>query len=151
MPLKSLRHNGVLVPPPYQPKGLSVKIKGKWHKLTPQQEEKARRLLQAHRKTPYTPPTAPVAAGDYGVDAELLRVLIDRGDLVEVGDGVLFLRPVYEEMVARIVGWVEREGSITPSQARDLCHTTRRYIMPLLAHLDELKITRRVGDGRVLR
>ena len=76
---------------------------------------------------------------------------MDRGDLVEVGDGVFFLRSVYEEMVAEIVKWIRRKESITVRQARDLFHTSRRYIMPLLEHLDDLGITRRVGDERVLQ
>jgi len=39
---------------------------------------------------------------------------------------------------------------MTASQARDLLGTTRKYILPLLEHLDERRITRRIGDERVL-
>jgi len=121
-------------------------------KLTPEQEERAHRLLQAHRQSPYAPPTISVAAREYGVDAELLRVLIDRGDLVKVGDEEVFMRPVYDEMVVRITQWIKREGSITVAQVRELIpDATRRYVMALLNHLDEIRITRRIGDERVLR
>ena len=33
---------------------------------------------------------------------------------------------------------------------RDLFDTSRKYALALMAHLDERKITRRVGDERVL-
>ena len=35
-----LVHKGVMVPPPYEAQGLSVKIRGREHKLTPEQEER---------------------------------------------------------------------------------------------------------------
>jgi selenocysteine-specific elongation factor len=130
--------------------GDGVRLRGHKVQLTPQQEQKTQRLLQAFHETPYTPPTARVAERDYDVKAELLRVLIERGDLVELGDGLLFLRPVYEEMVTEIEDRIKREGKITVAQVRDMFHTSRRYAIALLEHLDSLKVTRRVKDERVL-
>ena len=118
--------------------------------LTAEQEANAQRLLQAHRSSPYEPPRVEQSADEYGVDAELLQALVERGDLVRTGDDVLFLPSVYEEMVSRIVTWIEQNGSITVVQARDMFSTTRRYVMALLEHLDLQQITRRVGDERVL-
>ncbi|RLI05519.1 DNA topoisomerase I, partial [Candidatus Bathyarchaeota archaeon] len=39
--MKSLRHNGVLIPPRYEGKGLTIKVRGKTIRLTPEQEEMA--------------------------------------------------------------------------------------------------------------
>jgi DNA topoisomerase I len=39
--MEQLIHNGVMVPPRYEIQGLSVKIKGAEHRLTPEQEERA--------------------------------------------------------------------------------------------------------------
>lgn len=39
--MEQLIHNGVMVPPRYETQGLSVKIKGEEHILTPEQEERA--------------------------------------------------------------------------------------------------------------
>ncbi len=39
--MEQLIHNGVMVPPRYEAQGYSVKIKGKEHRLTPEQEERA--------------------------------------------------------------------------------------------------------------
>lgn len=128
-----------------------VRLPGQWVQLTAGQEANTRRLLQAHRSNPYAPPTGMQAVRDYGVDAELLRALVERGDLVDVGDDVLFLSRAYEEMTDRFVAWIEQNGSITVGQARDMFSTTRRYVMALLDHLDAQQITRRVGDERVLR
>jgi selenocysteine-specific elongation factor len=39
---------------------------------------------------------------------------------------------------------------MTAAEARDVLGTTRKYILPLLEHMDERRITRRVGDERRL-
>ena len=44
-----------------------------------------------------------------------------------------------------------REGTITLAQARDLLGTSRRYAQAFLEDLDRQRVTRRVGDARVLR
>jgi selenocysteine-specific elongation factor len=41
-------------------------------------------------------------------------------------------------------------GPLTVAGLRDLFGTSRRYALPLLGYLDEQKVTRRVGDERVL-
>ena len=44
----------------------------------------------------------------------------------------------------------EKDGSITASQFRDLTGTSRKYAVPFLEYLDQIRFTRRVGDERVL-
>jgi len=68
-----------------------------------------------------------------------------------VSDSVLFSRDTYEEMVALVVSRIQAEGSITVAQVRDLFQASRKYALALMEHLDEQRITRRVGDTRVLR
>ncbi len=49
---RTLEHNGVLLPPQYEPKGLSIRIKGKVIRLTPEQEEMAYAFAKK-KDTPY--------------------------------------------------------------------------------------------------
>jgi selenocysteine-specific elongation factor len=63
----------------------------------------------------------------------------------------LFLSETYEELESRIRAHLEREGTITLAQTRDLFKTTRKYAQALLEHLDEIGVTKRTGDERVLR
>ncbi|MCJ7732005.1 DNA topoisomerase I, partial [Candidatus Bathyarchaeota archaeon] len=70
--METIHHNGVMVPPPYEPQGLSVKIKGKEHKLTPAEEE---RIVAWAKKigTPYV--EDPVFADNFHKDlSELMRL-----------------------------------------------------------------------------
>jgi selenocysteine-specific elongation factor len=54
-------------------------------------------------------------------------------------------------MVVRVVTTIREQGSITVAGVRDLFDTSRKYALALMSHLDERKLTRRVGDERVLQ
>jgi selenocysteine-specific elongation factor len=82
---------------------------------------------------------------------ELLAYLEERGDIVRVSDGVAFAADAYSEMVERVTSHVREHGQITLAEVRDMLGTSRKYAQALLEHMDEERITRRVGDARVLR
>ena len=113
--------------------------------LTPKMEEEASAYLNSLQKDPYSPPS------DQKVSQELLNVLIDQGKVVRVTDGVVFDAGAYREMTGRIVQHLKDQGNITVAEARTMFGTSRKYILPLLEHMDQQQITRRTGDERVLR
>ena len=84
-------------------------------------------------------------------DSEIVSALVAQGALVRLNEDVLFLREVYDEVVVRVAEHIKANGSITVAQVRDLFGTSRKYALALMEYLDEQKITRRVGDERVLR
>lgn len=45
---------------------------------------------------------------------------------------------------------MEANGEITLAQFRDMCGTSRKYAVQLLEYMDKKKITKLVGDKRVL-
>jgi len=113
--------------------------------LTPKMEEEASAYLKSLQKDPYSPPS------DQKVSSELLGVLIDQGKVVRVTDGVIFDASAYREMTERIVQHLKDQGNITVAEARTMFNSSRKYILPLLEHMDQQQITRRTGDERVLR
>ena len=74
-----------------------------------------------------------------------------RGDIVRVGDDVAFTKDAYETAVALVREIISASGSITVAQLRDRMGASRRPVLALLEHLDSERVTRRVGDARVLR
>lgn len=119
--------------------------------FTAAQQQQVERLLQKFRESPYTPPGR--ADAEAIVGPEVLAALIEQGRLVKLGssmDAVLFLRESYEEAVAKLVAYLRVHGEMTAAEARDVLGTTRKYILPLLEHMDERHITHRMGDIRVL-
>ena len=129
--------------------GTTVRLPSHEVQFSPDQQGQVDTLLAHFRRQPHTTPSVKESVAAVG--EEVLGVLVSRGDLVQVSPEILFLPQTYEEMVARIRAHIEREGSITLGQTRDLLKTSRKYAQGLLEHLDETGVTKRVGDERVLR
>ena len=51
----------------------------------------------------------------------------------------------------RIQAHLAAQGTITLAEVRDLFGTSRKYAQAVLEEMDARRITRREGDGRVLR
>lgn len=119
-------------------------LAGRRAQLTPAQQAEADAYVAALRAQPFAPPT------DRRLPPDLLAFLEERGDVVPAGDGVVFAREAYEEMVRRIIARLRERGTVTLAEARDMLGTSRRYVQALLEHLDRERVTRRTGDARVL-
>jgi selenocysteine-specific elongation factor len=117
--------------------------------FTPEQQARVNGLLAAFRRQPYTPPSTAECLAL--AEPEIISALLVQGILIRLNEDVLFLRETYDGMVARITSELGTSGSITVSQVRDLFNTSRKYALALMEYLDDQKITRRVGDQRVLR
>jgi selenocysteine-specific elongation factor len=113
-------------------------------KPSPEQRAKMDEYLAALSRNPYSPPT------DLAVDSDLLNRLIEEGKVVKTGE-IVFSAAAYEKMVKLVVEFLKSHGKISIADARSLFNSSRKYVMPLLYYLDEQKITRRVGDERVLK
>ena len=111
------------------------------------QQQKVAQLLQRFRENPYTPPGR--ADVEAMVGTEVLGALLEQGQIVKIGDAVLFLRETYDEAIATLIQYLREHGKMTVAEARDVLGATRKYILPLLEHMDALKLTRRMGDERV--
>ncbi|HEU0000274.1 MAG TPA: selenocysteine-specific translation elongation factor [Ktedonobacteraceae bacterium] len=118
--------------------------------FTVTQQQQVEQLLRQFRDQPFTPPGRGEAEALVG--NEVLGALIEQGTLVRVGSAagaVLFLRESYDEAVARLLAHLREHSKMTAAEARDVLGTTRKYILPLLEHMDERRLTRRTGDERV--
>ena len=113
--------------------------------LSPTQKKEADAYLHALFSDPFSPPT------DQPVNGELLAALIEEGKVIKVSDTVVYAAEAYQEMVESIVAHIEEQGKITVGEARTLFNSSRKYVLHLLEYMDQQRITRRVGDERVLR
>jgi selenocysteine-specific elongation factor len=125
-----------------------IRLRGFVPTFTAAQQQLVERLLRQFNQSPYTPPV--YAEAENIVGPEVLASLIEQGRLVKLGDGILFLRETHDEAIARLVAYLRQHGKMTAAEARDVLGTTRKYVLPLLEHMDEQHITRRKGDERVL-
>jgi selenocysteine-specific elongation factor len=117
--------------------------------LSAAQQKAVDSLLGQFEAAPFTPPNAGEAIALVG--EELLAYLIAAGTLVRVSPEVLLARDGYEAMVTGVHELFAEQGEVTAGALRDRFSTSRKYAIALLEHLDTLKVTRRVGDSRLLR
>ena len=78
-------------------------------------------------------------------------MLLENGRVIRVGEKLIYDRHHYERMVDIIIKTIQTSGSINVAQLRDQFNTSRKYAVSFLEHLDQIHVTRRIGDDRVLR
>lgn len=129
--------------------GALVWLAGHQVVLTADDDSRAQKLLADFAASPFAPPS--VAQAEEQVGPAVLQHLIDSGELVRVSSDVLFSRDAYARLEALLRQHVAEHGSITVAQLRDLTSASRRYALAFLEDMDRRRVTRRVGDTRVLR
>ena len=125
--------------------GSTVRLHNHSPKLGDTQKETVDEYLRQLSSDPYSPPT------DFQIDPEVVNLLDAEGRVVKVSESVVFSATAYQQMVDRITVHLSDRGEITVADVRDLFGTSRKYALALMDHLDHVRITRRVGDVRVLR
>jgi len=83
---------------------------------------------------------------------KLLKLLLSRGEIVKVTDEFYFSRAAIDGVVAslRAFAGATTDRLIDVPKFKELTGVSRKYAIPLLEYLDAERITRRVGDKRVI-
>ncbi len=111
--------------------------------VSPRQREQMDAFVAALEAEPF----APVAQA---LDPALVELLVEERKAVKAADGVVFAGGAYAQMEERVIAHIREHGKVTVAEVRDLFGTSRKYSLALLGHMDDLHITRRMGDERVL-
>jgi selenocysteine-specific elongation factor len=119
--------------------------------LTPEQEAAVGALLAELELQPFNPPPLSELLRRHQLTPAVLQYLVAERRVVRVNDDTVFARSAYEEAVTRLRTHLSEHRTLTVAAARDVLGSSRRYVLPLLEWLDAQKITRRVGDDRILR
>jgi selenocysteine-specific elongation factor len=70
--------------------------------------------------------------------------------LIKVSDDLVFHRIALDDLRKKIVGLKQTSPKIDVSRFKDLTGVSRKYAIPLLEYLDRERVTRRVGDERII-
>ena len=125
--------------------GTLVRLPNHRPSLSDAQEKIAGAYLRGLEVEPFSPPT------DSPIDAEVLHLLVDQGKAIRVSETVVYSASAYRDMTERVSTYIKEHGEITVADVRDLFDTSRKYALALMDYLDHERVTRRVGDARVLR
>ncbi len=121
------------------------------HRVTfkPEQQKVIDKLLAEFRHAPYNTPLPKDVAATIGEDVML--ALIEGGQLTRLSDDVIILTETYRHFVDWLKEYLRQHQTVNVATVRDIFNTSRKYALALLEYTDEQRLTRRVGDDRVLR
>jgi selenocysteine-specific elongation factor len=118
--------------------GVSLPRAGVPEELKREADELLQELQAAGTEPPATEPTP------------ALRLLVKRGDAVELGGSLFAAREVAGSVLEHIKASCREEGEISLSGLRDSLGTSRKYAQAWLEYSDAAGVTSRTGDVRVL-
>lgn len=98
---------------------------------------------------PFDPPSRKAIESDPHA-RQVVRFLIENGDVIELAFDVVLLRESFECMKSQLTEYISQNGPATVSQLRQALGSSRRIMVPLLERLDRDGVTRRVADKRML-
>ncbi|MGQ9645501.1 MAG: selenocysteine-specific translation elongation factor [Thermodesulfobacteriota bacterium] len=77
--------------------------------------------------------------------------LVHQGVLVKIKSGIYIHRIPFEHLKERLVSYLKKNKEITTSQFKEMTNVSRKYAIPLIEYFDQIKLTIRLGEKRVLR
>jgi selenocysteine-specific elongation factor len=77
--------------------------------------------------------------------------LVHEGVLVKVKSEIYFHRVPFENLKEELVTYIKSHQEITTPQFKEMTKASRKYAIPLIEYFDQIKLTLRLGEKRVLR
>jgi selenocysteine-specific elongation factor len=81
---------------------------------------------------------------------KIIQLMLKENALVKVSDDMFVDRPALEKLIADVRALKSKTPRIGVGEFKDLTGITRKYAIPLLEYLDRQRVTRRVGDERMI-
>lgn len=145
----------------YLQKEKMLKLEGQYVSLwdfnvayTKEQENIKNFIIDEYLKNKFNPPKyaeiIPKLKNPEKVATQVYNALIDSGELVKVEQDIVFSKVSYDEAVNMLKNYLTENKYIQLGEFRDLLGTSRKYAMALLDYFDQLKITKRIEDKRIL-
>lgn len=132
--------------------GARVHLASHLPQFTPRQQEMAAAITLAMKADLFNPPArAEILARFPAAEAEpVWEALADNGDLVRIGPDIFLHQDAVQQAIDRVREHLGKTSQMTAANFRDMLGTSRKFAVPLMEHLDSLRVTRRQGDYRVL-
>ena len=81
---------------------------------------------------------------------KIVTLLLRDRVLIKVSDELVFHRSALEELRRQVAAYKLKAAKIDVAKFKELTGVTRKYAIPLLEYLDRERVTRRVGDERII-
>ncbi len=147
--LKQLEDEGKL-----QIKGSSVSQQDQQVVLSPEQDKAREHILELIRKTGLQAPRLDELLRKLPYEPGLVRdvyfFLLQQGELVRVSENIVLSPDQITSLTTQLKESFPSGQTFTVPEFKDLFKISRKYAIPFLEFLDRKRITRRMGDKRVV-
>ncbi len=134
--------------------GELLRLPGRGVVLRDEEAESKSQIEQAFAKAGLKVPLLKDVLASLPVDKvraqKIVTLLLRDRVLVKLSDDLVFHRDALEALRQQVVANKSRTPKLSVPQFKDLFEVTRKYAIPLLEYLDRERVTRRVGDERVI-
>jgi selenocysteine-specific elongation factor len=134
--------------------GELLRLPGRGVVLRDDEAESKAQIEQAFAKAGLQVPALKEVLGSLPVDKvraqKIVTLLLRDRVLVKLSDDLVFHRDALDALRQRIVAQKTKMPKLNVGNFKDLFGVTRKYAIPLLEYLDRERVTRRVGDERVI-
>ena len=114
-----------------------------------------KRVEEAISKGGLQPPSSKELSEEWSEEEEKVRSvlehLVHEGVLVKIKSGMYFHRIHFENLREKLITYLKRNKEITTPQFKEITGASRKYAIPLIEYFDQIKLTLRLGEKRVLR
>jgi selenocysteine-specific elongation factor len=121
--------------------------------LSAVEEELKAKIEAAYHGAGFQPSTPDGVFASLRADRKLaqavFRRMVDDGMLVKIKEDIFLHRDRYQQLRERVLAHFGAEPRINVGTMKALFGVSRKYAIPFLEHLDDVRITRRQGDERV--
>lgn len=125
------------------------------HKIlsTPAFEEMKNRIITTYKEAGFEMPDIDkVLAAEYDKKNAMhfIDTLAREGKLVKITSQYFLDGECYQYAVDQVKTGIQKNGTITLAEVRDIIHSSRKYTQMLLEYMDKKRITKLVGESRIL-
>jgi len=108
-------------------------------------------ILKGHLQPPSPKELAEALSEKEEVIHQILEHLVHEGKIVKIKSGIYIHQIPFERVRQELVAFLKENHEITTQQFKEMAKASRKYLIPLIEYFDQIKVTLRVGDKRVLR
>jgi selenocysteine-specific elongation factor len=131
-----------------------VRLFGHSVRLDRTEEQARERLIARFRELGLQAPPPDEIAGSAGLDRaaarKIIQILVKEQVLVRINDALIVDRAAIEKLIADVRARKLSNPNLGVGEFKELTGLSRKYAVPLLEYLDGQRITRRIGDSRVI-
>lgn len=132
----------------------SLKLTEHIIQLTPEQETIRKKIENFYLSVLFAPPDIDVLIKASNLKPKIVQEVVsalkEMGVLVALSDGIVLHQEAIKKASEQIKEYLSQHENIKAGEFTKLLKTSRKYGIPLIEYLDSIKVTKRVGDVRIM-